>query len=196
MSSRCGCCGGTTTAAIVAIVASVSPLLSESYLAVRPPPSSSSSSARTAASSRPRRRSRPADRRDATTTTTTTTSLDAAAAAASAWLFTPDRTSSVLVERSADAISGAAAVAATSALGAAADFVATSETIIYRAPFASLAVSFLLGGLFFSTLAAIVGGVVALGRENTRRAREVLMIVLRRNWSVVMISMQFTMVSM
>lgn len=195
MSSRCGCCGGTTTAAIVAIVASVSPLLSESYLAVRPPPSSSSSSARTAASSRPRRRSRPADRRDATTTTTTT-SLDAAAAAASAWLFTPDRTSSVLVERSADAISGAAAVAATSALGAAADFVATSETIIYRAPFASLAVSFLLGGLFFSTLAAIVGGVVALGRENTRRAREVLMIVLRRNWSVVMISMQFTMVSM
>ena len=195
MSSRCGCCGGTTTAAIVAIVASVSPLLSESYLAVHPP-QSSSSSARTAASSRPRRRSRPADRRDATTTTTTTTSLDAAAAAASAWLFTPDRTSSVLVERSADAISGAAAVAATSALGAAADFVATSETIIYRAPFASLAVSFLLGGLFFSTLAAIVGGVVALGRENTRRAREVLMIVLRRNWSVVMISMQFTMVSM
>jgi hypothetical protein len=192
MSSRCGCCGGTTTAAIVAIVASVSPLLSESYLAVRPPPSSS---ARAPASGRPRRRSRPADRRDATTTTTTTTSLDAAAAAASAWLFTPDRTSSVLVERSADAISGAAAVAATSALGAAADFVATSETIIYRAPFASLAVSFLLGGLFFSTLAAIVGGVVALGRENTWRAREVLVIVLRRNWSVVMISMQFTMVS-
>jgi hypothetical protein len=34
-----------------------------------------------------------------------------------------------------------------------------------------------------------------LGRENTRRAREVLVIVLRRNWSVVMISMQFTMVS-
>ena len=193
MSSRCGCCGGTTTAAIVAIVASVSPLLSESYLAVRPPPSSS---ARAPASGRPRRRSRPSsDRRDATTTTTTTTTTSLDAAAASAWLFTPDRTSSVLVERSADAISGAAAVAATSALGAAADFVATSETIIYRAPFASLAVSFLLGGLFFSTLAAIVGGVVALGRENTRRAREVLVIVLRRNWSVVMISMQFTMVS-
>ena len=105
-------------------------------------------------------------------------------AAASAWLFTPDRTSSVLVERSADALSGAATVVADAALeyAAAAALVASNapgvevvQTIVYRAPFFSLAVSFLLGGLFFSTLAAIVTGVIALGRENTRRAKEVLL---------------------
>ena len=68
-----------------------------------------------------------------------------------------------------------------------------SSTVVYKAPLLSLAISFLLGGLFFSTVAAIVTGVIALGRENTRRAKDVLLIVIRRNWSVVKLSAQFTM---
>jgi hypothetical protein len=56
-----------------------------------------------------------------------------------------------------------------------------------------LAISFLLGGLFFSTVAAGVAAVVALGKENTRRLREVMLIVARRNWSVMKLSMQLTM---
>lgn len=129
-----------------------------------------------------------------TATTTTrrrrrreTSSLDTAA---SAWLFTPDRTSSVLAGRSADALTAAGSIVADVALEYAA---LASSTVVYKAPLLSLAVSFLLGGLFFSTVAAIVTGVIALGRENTRRARDVLLIVIRRNWSVVNISAQFTM---
>ena len=74
----------------------------------------------------------------------------------------------------------------------------TTDTVvrtIYKAPFVSLAVSFLLGGLFFSTLAAVFASILALGKENTRRLREVLGIVCRRNWSVLKFSMQVTMVS-
>lgn len=114
------------------------------------------------------------------------TSLDAAAAA-SAWLFTPDRTSSVLAERSAGS------VVADVALEYATHAALASSTVVYKAPLLSLAISFLLGGLFFSTVAAIVTGVIALGRENTRRAKDVLLIVIRRNWSVVKLSAQFTM---
>lgn len=120
------------------------------------------------------------------------TSLDAAAAA-TAWLFTPDRTSSVLAERSADALTAAGSVVADVALEYATHAALASSTVVYKVPLLSLAVSFLLGGLFFSTVAAIVTGVIALGRENTRRAKDVLLIVIRRNWSVVKLSTQFTM---
>ena len=70
----------------------------------------------------------------------------------------------------------------------------TSETI-YKAPFLSLAISFLLGGLFFSTVAATVAAIIALGKENSRRLREVIGIVYRRNWSVIRLSTQLTLVS-
>ena len=119
-------------------------------------------------------------------------SLDAVATA-TAWLFTPDRTSSVLAERSADALTAAGSVVADVALEYATHAALASSTVVYKAPLLSLAVSFLLGGLFFSTVAAIVTGVIALGRENTRRARDVLLIVIRRNWSVIKLSAQFTM---
>lgn len=66
---------------------------------------------------------------------------------------------------------------------------------IHRAPILSLTISFILGGIFFSTIAAAFAGVIALGKENTRRLREVVAIVIRRNWSVMKISMTFTMVS-
>jgi len=57
----------------------------------------------------------------------------------------------------------------------------------------SLAISFILGGLFFSTVAAFVAAIVALGKENSRRLREVVGIVYRRNWSVMKSAMQLTM---
>ena len=119
------------------------------------------------------------------------TSLDVAAAA-TAWPFTPDRTPSVLAERSADALAAAGSVVADVALEYATHAALASSTVVYKAPLLSLAISFLLGGLFFSTVAAIVTGVIALGRENTRRAKDVLLIVIRRNWSVVKLSAQFT----
>ena len=119
------------------------------------------------------------------------TSLDVAAAA-TAWPFTPDRTPSVLAERSADALTAAGSVVADVALEYATHAALASSTVVYKAPLLSLAISFLLGGLFFSTVAAIVTGVIALGRENTRRAKDVLLIVIRRNWSVVKLSAQFT----
>ncbi len=65
---------------------------------------------------------------------------------------------------------------------------------INRAPILSLTISFILGGMFFSTVAAAFAGVIALGTENTRRLREVVAIVIRRNWSAMKISMMFTMV--
>lgn len=74
----------------------------------------------------------------------------------------------------------------------------TTDTVvhtIYKAPFLSLAVSFLLGGLFFSTVAAGVAAVYAFGRENTRRLKEVAGILWRRNWIVFMMSLAVTRVS-
>ena len=65
---------------------------------------------------------------------------------------------------------------------------------IHRAPILSLTISFILGGIFFSTIAAAIAGVIALGKENTRRLKEVVAIVIRRNWSVMKLSMTFTMV--
>lgn len=53
--------------------------------------------------------------------------------------------------------------------------------------------SFLLGGLFFSTVAAFFAGFIALGKKNTRRLQEVMGILYRRNWSVMKLSMQLTM---
>ena len=74
----------------------------------------------------------------------------------------------------------------------------TTETVVrtvYKAPVASLVFSFLLGGLFFSLFFSTVAAIIALGKENTRRLWEVLGIVCRRNWSVLKLSMQVTMVS-
>ena len=59
----------------------------------------------------------------------------------------------------------------------------------------SLAISFILGGLFFSTVAAFIAAIIALGKENSRRLREVVGIVYMRTWSVMKLSMQLTMVS-
>jgi hypothetical protein len=68
-----------------------------------------------------------------------------------------------------------------------------SETITNEAPSSvSLAVSVALGVVFLVTLVAIVTGVKA---PDTKRAREMLTNVLGGNWSVVMKSMQFAMVS-
>lgn len=144
---------------------------------------------------RPPTRSQRRHRSDATPTSL------AAAAAASAWLFTPDRTSSLLADTASEAIVSTANAATDAALEVAAHAVdiaaaVSTDTVvqtIYKAPFLSLAISFLLGGLFFSTVAAGVAAVVALGKENTRRLREVMLIVARRNWSVMKLSMQLTM---
>ena len=141
----------------------------------------------------------------------TTTTLPAAAAAASAvrqtaWLFTPDRTAGViggvLADTASEVIHTGASLATDAALEAAAlaaDLASpvTTEIVrtIYKAPFWSLAISFLLGGLFFSTVAAFFGAVFSFGKENSRRAREVIGIVVRRNWAIFKTSMQFTMVS-
>jgi len=125
----------------------------------------------------------------------------ATAAAASAWLFTPDRTAGVLADTASTAIASTANAATGAALEVAAHAVDIASTVttdtvvrtIYKAPFLSLALSFLLGGLFFSTVAAFVAAVIALGKENTRRLREVIGIVYRRNWTVLKLSVQLTM---
>ncbi|KAL7530488.1 hypothetical protein ACHAXR_007531, partial [Thalassiosira sp. AJA248-18] len=122
-------------------------------------------------------------------------------AAASAWLFTPDRTAGVLADTASTAIVSTANAATDAALEVAAHAVdiaatVTTDTVvrtIYKAPFLSLAISFLLGGLFFSTVAAFVAAIIALGKENSRRLREVIGIVYRRNWSVIKMSTQLTM---
>ena len=68
-----------------------------------------------------------------------------------------------------------------------------SETITNEAPSSvSLAVSVALGVVFLVTLVAIVAGATA---PDAKRAREMLMNVLGGDWSVVMKSMQFAMVS-
>ena len=118
---------------------------------------------------------------------------------ASAWLFAPDKISGVLADTATEAITSTANAATDAALEVATHAVeVTTDTVvqtIYKAPFISLAISFLLGGLFFSTVAAVIASIIALGKENTRRLREVIGIVYRRNWTVMKISMQFTMVS-
>lgn len=124
-------------------------------------------------------------------------------AAASAWLFTPDRTAGVLADTASEAIVSTASAAVDAGLEVAAHAVdiaatVTTDTVvqtIYKAPFLSLAISFLLGGLFFSTVAAVIASAIALGKENTRRLREVMGIVYRRNWSVIKENTQFTLVS-
>jgi len=122
-------------------------------------------------------------------------------AAASAWLFTPDRTAGVLADTASECIVSTANAATDVALEVATHAVdiastVTTDTVVqtmYKAPFLSLAISFILGGLFFSTVAAFVAAIIALGKENTRRLREVVGIVYRRNWSVMKLSMQLTM---
>lgn len=126
-------------------------------------------------------------------------STSLSAAAASAWLFTPERTSAILSDvvtdaalKSADVVLDAASYAASQAA------TVTTETVvrtIYKAPFLSLAISFLLGGLFFSTVAAFVAAIYSIGKENTRRLKEVGGILWRRNWSVVALSLAVTRVS-
>ena len=126
-------------------------------------------------------------------------STSLSAAAASAWLFTPERTSAILSDvvtdaalKSADVVLDAASYAASQAA------TVTTETVvrtIYKAPFLSLAISFLLGGLFFSTVAAFVAAIYSIGKENTRRMKEVGGILWRRNWSVVALSLAVTRVS-
>ena len=119
------------------------------------------------------------------------------------WLFTPDRTAGVLADHIADTAASAAAAAAEASLEVAAharDLAAegaadTVTQVIYKAPFLSLCLSFLAGGLFFSTLLALVSGFVALGRVNTRRMLEVFSIVWRRNIEVTKLSLRIVMVS-
>ena len=113
-------------------------------------------------------------------------------AAASAWLFTPERTGAILADTVSDAALKATAAAADVAFDAA---LVTTDTVVktvYKAPFLSLALSFLFGGLFFSTVAAGVAAVYAFGKENTRRFKEVAGILWRRNWSVFMMSLNVT----
>jgi hypothetical protein len=113
-------------------------------------------------------------------------------AAAAGWLFTPDRTASVIADTVADVALEAAAYAADTAA------TITTETVvqtIYKAPFLSLAISFILGGLLFSTVAAFVAATYSFGKENTRRLREVLGILIRRNWMVIRMQWMFTLVS-
>jgi len=137
-------------------------------------------------------------RSSSASSTTTTHTLYA-----SAWLFAPDKISGVLADTATEALTNTANAATDAALEVAAHAVdiattVTTDTVvqtIYKAPFISLAISFLLGGLFFSTVAAVIASIIALGKENTRRLREVIGIVYRRNWTVMKISMQFTMVS-
>jgi len=129
------------------------------------------------------------------------TSSSTSLTAASAWLFTPDRISSALADTASVAIGGTANAATDAALEVAAHAVdiaatVTTDTVvqtIYKAPFLSLALSFLLGGLFFSTVAAFIAAIIALGKKNTRRLQEVISILYRRNWSVMKLSMQLTM---
>lgn len=74
----------------------------------------------------------------------------------------------------------------------------TTDTVvqtIYKAPFLSLAISFIAGGLLFSTVAAFVAATYSFGKENSRRLREVAGILMRRNWSVIRMQWMFTMVS-
>jgi len=123
-------------------------------------------------------------------------SKTAAAAAASAWLFTPERTSAILADTVSDVALKATAAAADVALDAA---LVTTDTVVqtvYKAPFLSLALSFMFGGLFFSTVAAGVAAVYAFGKENTRRFKDVAGILWRRNWDVFMMSLAVTKASL
>ena len=121
------------------------------------------------------------------------------AAAAAGWLFTPDRTAGVI----ADTVKEGATVVAETALEAAAYAADTAATVttetvvqtIYKAPFLSLAISFIAGGLLFSTVAAFVAATYSFGKENSRRIREVAGILMRRNWSVIRMQWMFTLVS-
>ena len=118
-----------------------------------------------------------------------------AAAAASAWLFTPERTGAILADTVSDVALKASQAAADVALDAA---IVTTDTVVktvYKAPFLSLALSFLLGGLFFSTVAAGVAAAYAFGKENTRRFKEVAGILWKRNWQVFTMSLAVTRVS-
>lgn len=122
-------------------------------------------------------------------------------AAASAWLFTPDRTAGFLADTASGALVSTANAATDVALEVAAHAVDIASTVttqtvvrtVYKAPFLSLAISFFLGGLFFSTVVAFIAAIIALGKENTRRLREVIGILYRRNWVVWKLSMQLTM---
>eukprot|EP00970_Alexandrium_tamarense_P000461 scaffold61_cov205-Alexandrium_tamarense.AAC.15 len=107
-------------------------------------------------------------------------STSLSAAAASAWLFTPERTSAILSDvvtdaalKSADVVLDAASYAASQAA------TVTTETVvrtIYKAP----------------TVAAFVAAIYSIGKENTRRMKEVGGILWRRNWSVVALSLAVT----
>lgn len=124
-------------------------------------------------------------------------------AAAAGWLFTPDRTASALADTVGDAAISTASAVADVALEAAAYAADTAATVttdtvvqtIYKAPFLSLAISFILGGLLFSTVAAFVAATYSFGKENSRRLREVVRILMRRNWSVIRMQWIFTLVS-
>ncbi len=126
-----------------------------------------------------------------------------AAAAAAGWLFTPDRTASALADTVGDAAISTASAVADVALEAAAYAADTAATVttdtvvqtIYKAPFLSLAISFIAGGLLFGTVAAMVAATYSFGKENTRRLREVAGILMRRNWSVIKMQWMFTLVS-
>lgn len=125
--------------------------------------------------------------------------LSRGGAAAAGWLFTPDRTAGVI----ADTVKEGATVVAETALEAAAYAADTAATVttetvvqtIYKAPFLSLAISFIAGGLLFSTVAAFVAATYSFGKENSRRIREVAGILMRRNWSVIRMQWMFTLVS-
>eukprot|EP00569_Conticribra_weissflogii_P008072 CAMPEP_0171332808 /NCGR_PEP_ID=MMETSP0878-20121228/3617_1 /TAXON_ID=67004 /ORGANISM="Thalassiosira weissflogii, Strain CCMP1336" /LENGTH=581 /DNA_ID=CAMNT_0011833641 /DNA_START=469 /DNA_END=2214 /DNA_ORIENTATION=- len=112
--------------------------------------------------------------------------------AASAWLFTPDRTTTILANTVTSHTSAALDAATTYAADAASIAVPTITHTIYKAPFLSLAISFFLGGLFFGTVAAFVAAIYAFGKENMRRVREVGAILWRRNWSVIKLTLLVT----
>jgi len=124
-------------------------------------------------------------------------------AAAAGWLFTPDRTASALADTVGDAAISTVSAVADVALEAAAYAADTAATVttdtvvqtIYKAPFLSLAISFIAGGLLFSTVAAFVAATYSFGKENSRRLREVAGILMRRNWSVIRMQWMFTLVS-
>ena len=124
-------------------------------------------------------------------------------AAAAAWLFTPERTASALADTVSDAAISTASAVADVALEAAAYAADTAATVttdtvvqtIYKAPFLSLAISFVAGGLLFSTVAAFVAATYSFGKENSKRLREVAGILMRRNWSVIRMQWLFTLVS-
>eukprot|EP00804_Cyclotella_cryptica_P016723 CCRYP_002029-RA/>CCRYP_002029-RA protein AED:0.03 eAED:0.03 QI:432/1/1/1/1/1/2/31/594 len=121
----------------------------------------------------------------------TTPKATPAIVTAASWLLTPTPSPALPL---ANAVSTSALQSTTAAAAAAAALVTTDTVVptIYKAPFLSLAVSFLLGGLFFSTVAAGVAAVYAFGRENTRRLKEVAGILWRRNWMVLMMSLAVT----